>query len=79
MTGKTLDVVVVVAGQPAKLLADIKPESRRLIKLLKFDPDHASSAAVLKTYFRANVRATSYPNLLNADLPGLAVKAFLVT
>lgn len=79
VTGRTLDVVVVVAGQPAKLLADMKPESRRLIKLLKFDPDHASSAAVLKTYFRANVRATSYPNLLNADLPGLAVKAFLVT
>jgi len=79
VTDKTLDVVVVVAGQPAKLLADMKPESRRLIKLLKFDPGHPSSAAVLKTYFPASVRASSYPNLLNADLPALAVKAFLVT
>ena len=79
VTDKTIDVVVVVAGQPAKLLADMKPESRRLIKLLRFDPDHPSSAAVLKTYFPASVRASNYPNLLNADLPGLAVKAFLVT
>jgi hypothetical protein len=72
-------VVAVVAGQPAKLLVDMKPESRTLIKLLKFDPTHASSEAVLKTYFAANIQAGNYPNLLTADIPGLAVKAFLVT
>ena len=79
VTDKTIDVVVVVAGQPAKLLVDMKPESRRLIKLLKFDPNHPSSEAVLKTYFPASVRASNYPNLLTTDTPGLAVKAFLVT
>jgi TRAP-type uncharacterized transport system substrate-binding protein len=79
VTDKTIDVVAVVAGQPAKLLVDMKPESRKLIKLLKFDATNASSAAVLKTYFAANVRANSYPNLLASDIPGLAVKAFLVT
>lgn len=79
VTDKTIDVVAVVAGQPAKLLVDMKPESRQLIKLLKFDPKHPSSEAALKTYFPANVRASNYPNLLTADLPGLAVKAFLVT
>ena len=79
VTDKSIDVVAVVAGQPAKLLAEMKPESRQLIKLLKFEPNHASSEAVLKTYFAANVRASNYPNLLSADLPGLAVKAFLVT
>lgn len=79
VTDKTIDVVAVVAGQPAKLLADMKPESRSLIKLLKFDPSHPSSKAVLKTYFAATVRASNYPNLLTADIPGLAVKAFLVT
>ncbi|KQP11865.1 TAXI family TRAP transporter solute-binding subunit [Pseudorhodoferax sp. Leaf267] len=79
VTDKTVDVVAVVAGQPAKLLVDMKPESRQLIKLLKFDPNHATSATVLKTYFAANVRARNYPNLLTADIPGLAVKAFLVT
>lgn len=79
VTDKTIDVVAVVAGQPAKLFVDMKPESRKLIKLLKFDPNHASSADVLKTYFPAEVRATNYPNLLAGDIPGLAVKAFLVT
>ena len=79
VTDKTLDVVAVIAGQPAKLLVDMKPESRKLIKLLKFDPGHASSEAVLKTYFPVNVRASNYPSLLADDIPGLAVKAFLVT
>jgi TRAP transporter TAXI family solute receptor len=80
LTGdKSVDVVVVVAGQPAKLLADMKPEARQLIKLLKFDPAHPSSRAALRTYFAATVRASSYPNLLTEDVPGIAVKAYLVT
>jgi uncharacterized protein len=79
ITDNTLDVVAVIAGQPAKLLVDMKPEARQFIKLLKFDPNQASSKAALKTYFPATVRASSYPNLLAEDIPGLAVKAFLVT
>ena len=80
LTGdKTIDVVVVVAGQPAKLLADMKPEARQLIKLLKFDASRPESGVALKTYFPATVRAASYPNLLTEDLPGIAVKAYLVT
>jgi len=79
ITDKSLDVVAVIAGQPAKLLVDMKPEARQFIKLLKFDPNQASSKLALKTYFPATVRASSYPNLLAEDIPGLAVKAFLVT
>ena len=74
-----IDVVVVVAGQPAKLLVDMKPEARKLIKLLKFDPDNPASAVALKTYFPATIRASSYPSLLPSDIPGVSVKAFLVT
>ncbi len=80
LTGdKSVDVVVVVAGQPAKLLADMKAEARGLIKLLRFDAEHPSSKAALGTYVRATIRAASYPNLLSEDLPGLAVQAYLVT
>ena len=80
LTGdKSIDVVVVVAGQPAKLLADMTPEARQLIKLLKFDASKPESEAALKTYFPVAVRATSYPKLLTEDVPGLAVKAYLVT
>jgi len=79
ISDKSLDVVAVIAGQPAKLLVDMKPEARQFIKLLKFDPNQAASKAALKTYFPATVRASSYPNILQEDVPGLAVKAFLVT
>jgi TRAP transporter TAXI family solute receptor len=80
LTGdKSVDVVAVIAGQPAKLLADMKPEAKQLIKLLKFDPNNPASKEALKTYFAATVYARSYPNLLTEDVPGLAVKAFLVT
>lgn len=80
LTGdKSIDVVVVVAGQPAKLLVDMKPEARALIKLLKFDAEHPASKAALRTYFPSTVRATSYPNLLTEDIAGVAVKAYLVT
>ena len=74
-----LDVVVAVGGQPFKLLVDMKPEARKLVKLLKFDPANPASTAAFKTYFPATIRASSYPNLLAADIPGAAVKAFLVT
>jgi uncharacterized protein len=76
---KSIDVVVVVAGQPAKLLVDMKPEARGLIKLLKVDSNQPGTRAALKTYFAATVRSTSYPNIIAEDIPGLAVKAFLVT
>jgi len=79
ITDKSLDVVVVVAGQPAKLLVDMKPEARQLIRLLKFDQGNPASQEALKTYFAATVRASNYPNLLTEDVPSVAVKAFLVT
>ena len=79
ITDKSIDAVAVIAGQPAKLLVDMTPEARKLIKLLKFDPKQPSSQAALKTYVAATVRASSYPNLLAEDLPALAVKAYLVT
>jgi len=78
-TDKSVDVVAVIAGQPAKLLVDMKPEARKLIKLLKFDSSQTASQAALKTYVAATVRASNYPNLLSEDLPSLAVKAYLVT
>jgi len=76
---KSVDVVAIVAGQPAKLLADMKPEAKQIIKLLKVDPANPAMRAALRTYFPANVRATSYPNLLAEDVPAIAVRAFLVT
>jgi len=78
-TDKTIDVVVIVAGQPTRLLANMKPEARQYIKLLKLDPKDAASGAALRAYLPATTYARSYPALLREDLPALAVKVYLVT
>lgn len=79
VTDKSIDVAVVAAGQPAPIVANMKPEAQKLIKFLKFDPSHPSSKAALKIYAPAAVRATSYPNLLKDDFTTISVGAFLVT
>jgi len=76
---KSVDVVVVAAGQPAPLIANMKPEAQKFIKLLKFDPEHPSAKLPLTTYTPATVRAASYPNLLTEDFTTISVGAFLVT
>jgi uncharacterized protein len=76
---KTVDVVVVAAGQPAPLITNMKPEAQSFIKLLKFDPAHPSSREALTVYAPATMRASSYPNLLTQDFTTISVGAFLVT
>ena len=78
-TDKSIDVVAIVAGQPAKLLADMKPEAKQLVRLLKVDPKNAATRAALQTYVAATIRSASYPNWLDQDVDGLAVKSYLVT
>lgn len=76
---KTIDVAIIVAGQPAKLFSDMQPEARKFIKFLKFDEAVPESARARKTYFPAVIRTSSYPSWFTADVPTLTVKAYLVT
>ena len=79
ITDKSIDVAVVAAGQPAPIIANMKPEAQKYIKLLKFDPAHPSSKQPLTIYAPSTVRAASYPNLLKEDFTTISVGAFLVT
>jgi TRAP transporter TAXI family solute receptor len=79
ITDKSIDVAVVAAGQPAPIIANMKPEAQKYIKLLKFDPGHPSSKQPLTIYAPSTVRATSYPNILKEDFTTISVGAFLVT
>lgn len=79
LTEGTVDVVALVSPQPARLLADMKPEARRFVKLLKFDPAHPGAGKALKVYSAKTIPAANYLNLLVADLPVLAVKVYLVS
>ena len=76
---KTTDVVVVASGQPAPLIANMKPGANKFVKLLKFDVNHPLSKQVTGAYMPATINAASYPNLLADDLTTIAVGAYLVT
>jgi hypothetical protein len=76
---KTIDVAIIVAGQPAKLFVDMKPEAQQFIKLLRLDERAPEIARARKTYFPATIRTESYPAWLKENVPTLTVKAFLVT
>ncbi|WP_233575900.1 TAXI family TRAP transporter solute-binding subunit [Noviherbaspirillum saxi] len=76
---KTLDAVVIVAGQPAKLFSEMAPEARQYIKLLRRDDKAPEIARAVTTYYPANIRSKSYPSWMTEDVPTLSVKAFLVT
>ena len=78
-TDRSVDVVVVVAGQPARLFAEMKPQARQLIRLLEVDPAAPESVALADSYVPATIRAGSYPSWLGQDVPALAVKSLLVT
>ena len=79
VTDRSVDVVVVVAGQPAKLFSDMKPQARQYIKLLRLDPQAAPSQAAAATYAATAIRARSYPAWLREDVPTFTTQALLVT
>jgi TRAP-type uncharacterized transport system substrate-binding protein len=78
LTDRSIDVVAVLADQPAPLLANMKPEARRFVRLLRFDREHPAAAVVSRVYGASTLRAASYPNLLDQDVPALAVRLYLV-
>lgn len=77
ITEKSIDAVAIVAARPARLLANMKPEARQFVKLLRFDASHPTAAALLATYAPASALAADYPNLIEADQPTLAVRILL--
>jgi TRAP-type uncharacterized transport system substrate-binding protein len=79
LTEQAVDVVALVSPNPARVLVDMKPEARRFVKLLKFDPAHPGAGKALKVYSAKTIPAANYLNLLVEDLPVLAVKVYLVS
>lgn len=77
ITDRSLDVVVFVAARPARLLANMKPEARRFVKLLKFDPQHAGHEKVEAIYGARALQAEHYPNLLQDEMTILTTRLYL--
>ena len=76
---KSIDVAVVVAGQPTPLFLEVEPGVEKYFKLLKLDPSAPAAANAGSAYPPGTVRASSYPQWLTTDVPTYAVKTFLVT
>ena len=76
---KSIDAMVIVAGQPAKWLTDLAPELAQSIKLLKLDRAHPVGQKAIEAYLPTSVRAANYGKWLAQDVPSLATMSFLVT
>lgn len=79
LTEQSVDVVAFMSSYPARLLADMKPEARRFVKLLKFDPKNPGAQRISKIYSAKVISPQAYPNLLDEELTSLAVKVYLVS
>jgi len=79
ISDKTVDVVVVTSGQPAKLFTEMKPEVKKYIKLLKRDDTAAEVKRARTAYVPGAIRKSSYPKWLEEDVPTFAMGVYLVT
>jgi TRAP transporter TAXI family solute receptor len=77
VTDRSVDVVVIVGGQPMRLLEDMRPEARELVKLLRLRGTAGEGAS--GRYATATVRERHYPNVLDGDVEAFAVRTLLVT
>ena len=75
----SVDVVVVTAGQPSRLLTGVEPGVEVFFKLLKLDESHPATQRALEVYRRSTIKAANYPHWLAEDLPALSVTTLLVT
>lgn len=75
----SIDVMIVVAAQPAKWLAELAPPVARSIKLLKLDRRHGASQRAAESYLPTVVRAANYRAWLAEDIPTLAAMTFLAS
>jgi TRAP-type uncharacterized transport system substrate-binding protein len=75
---KSIDAMIVVAGQPSAWLADIPPQLASSIKLLKHDREHPAGQKAIEAYLPTTIRRQSYSKWLHENTPALATMTFLV-
>jgi len=76
---KAIDVVVIVAAQPAKSLANLPTQISRAIKLLTLDPQNPATRRAIDVFLPVTIRHGSYDTWLHEDARSLATMTFLVS
>ncbi|RTL58038.1 MAG: hypothetical protein EKK46_01065 [Rhodocyclaceae bacterium] len=70
----SVDAVVVLSAAPAKVLADMKPEARHYVRLLRYEPVSNDAPS---PYEAVTAFASDYSSLLSEDLTTLGVAFWL--
>lgn len=78
VTDRSVDVVAIVSEQPAKILADMRPDARRFVRLLPVTAGVAADSRTARLYPAERLLARHYPSLLDADAESVAVRTVLV-
>jgi len=75
----TVDVWIMVVGQPTKMFKDMEADARKYIRFVKFDSNNSKCKRILKgPYYKAEIKKESY-SWLRENISTITVKAFLIT
>lgn len=79
LANNQIDAVILVAGQPFPRLKELSPAAKEHIKLLALDPNHPSTARLLRgPYGIADIRAENY-TWITEDVRTFSVKSYLIS
>ncbi|KPA19606.1 C4-dicarboxylate ABC transporter substrate-binding protein [Candidatus Magnetomorum sp. HK-1] len=75
----TVDVWIMVVGQPTKMFQDMKAGAKQYIRFVKFDSNDYRCKKILNgPYYKAEIKNGSY-SWLQENIPTITVKAFLIS
>lgn len=76
VTDRTIDVVAIIGEQPVQVLAEMRPDARRFVRLIGVTPPLADPV-LARAYPSERLQSRHYGNLLDRDVPTVAVRAVL--
>lgn len=77
VTDRSIDVVAIVGEQPLKVLADMKADARRFVRLVGVARPPASDPLLVRAYPAERLSAGHYRNLIDEDVGTVAVRSVL--
>jgi uncharacterized protein len=79
VTDQSVEVAVVIAGQPAPLFLGMEPSVEKNFKLLRLDERDTATMLAMRVYATTVVKASNYPKWIRDDMPAFSVRTYLVT
>ena len=77
VTDRSIDVVAIVGEQPLKVIADMKADARRFVRLVGVAQPLATDPMLVRAYPAEPLSARHYRNLIDDNVGSVAVRAVL--